>query len=437
MRPLALVFILAAAVSADPLRYSMSTGDEASYAASFKSETIVRRGSTVERFVWTRAGTQKATACASENGRTLFSVQTDHGPARPVSYTVDGQDRMKAEGERLMAMLPGASTDVSFLWLDDRGSGAPAPRDPSLEEAVLRALDEIEVLPDADEKSWERSGTVGALSWKGAFTRVAATVSAVFTFSSPEQGGARVAFEPARGSITMLAGCARSIEGSAAWTVATKDGTERREIRFNLTGSAGTALKPAEASDSASDAAPMIAAQEAWRDGERDRAVELWEKAGADAANRWGSFARLRAIEVRRDWPMLGKAAPALKATSWIGPAPEAGKWQLVYFWATWAPRCEGELSAIAGLLKGRSRVAGAAVTRADTLQSEDEIRRMASKVALPFGVAMEDGELSKGFKVEDLPRVFLVDPEGKVRFEGRGSEVETLKVVMDRLAGE
>ena len=437
MKSLALLSLMAAVSCADPLRYTTGVGEGVAFSAQYRSETIVRRGATVERFVWMRSGTQRVYACASENGRTLLHVETEHGPARATLYSVDGQDRTKSEAGRLAAILPGAATDVSFLWLDDRGNGSPEPRDPSLEEAVLRALDQIEVLPADKETAWERGGTLGPLTWKGAFTRSGGTVSAIMTFSTPEQGGARIAFEPGRASISMLAGHAKGIEAWAAWTVATRDGTERREIKYTMAGSVGPELSATDAADAAADAAPMIAAQEAWREGERDRAVELWEKAGADVENRWGTRARDRAIEARRDWPMLGQAAPALKAPAWIGAAPEAGKWQLVYFWATWAPRCEGELAAIAGLLKNRTRVAGAAVTRADALQSEEEVRRATTRMALPFGVALEDGELSKLFKVQDLPRAFLVDPEGKVRFEGRGSEVETLKAVMDRLAGE
>ncbi|MEK7466852.1 MAG: TlpA disulfide reductase family protein [Planctomycetota bacterium] len=437
MRPLFVLALAGIAASADPLRYSTGAGEGVLFSAQFRSETTVRRGSTVERFLWTRAGTQRVTGCARENGRTLLSVETDHAPARPTAYTVNGQDRMRQEGERLISMLPGRELDVTFLWLDDRGGGAPSPRDPSIEESVLRALDEIEVLPEGEETAWERTGTLGALSWKGAFTRSGSSVSGTFTFSTAEQGGARIAFEPGRATLTMHLGRAKGIEGTAAWTVATKDGTERRDLKFTMLGTPGASLTVEEAADAAADAAPMIAAQEAWRDGERDRAVELWEKAGADAGNRWGTLARTRALEARRDWPMLGQSAPALKAPAWIGEAPEAGKWQLVYFWATWAPRCEAELAAISELLRGRTRAGGAAVTRVDALQSEASVRRIASNLGLSFGVALEDGDLSRGFKVQDLPRVFLVDPDGRVRFEGRGSEVETLKVVLDRLAGE
>lgn len=434
------LFVLAACATiagADPLRYSTAPGDHDSWSAHFSRETIVRRGGAVERFLWTRAGMQRATACATENGRTLFAVETDHGPARVSVYTVDGQDRSKAEAERLSRMLPAPSKEVSFLWLDDRGRGAPEPRDPSLEEAVLRALDEVEVFPEGDESSWTREGRSGTVGWKADFARTGGTVKGTFAFKAADLGGARVAFDAASATLSMLGGAVRSIEGKASWTVATKDGTERTEIKFSLTGSRGTAMTAAEAADSAADAAPLISAQEAWRDGERDRAVELWEKAAADPANRWAAFARGRAVDARRDFPMLGQSAPALKATAWIGAAPEAGHWQLVYFWATWAPRCEPELAGLSALLKDRTRVAGAAVTRADALQSEDAIRSAASRLSLPFGVALDDGSLTKGFKVEALPRAFLVDPEGRVRFEGMGSEVETLRTVLDKLAGE
>ncbi|MCE9580940.1 MAG: TlpA family protein disulfide reductase [Planctomycetes bacterium] len=441
MNPLAaaavIVLGIASAAAAEPLRYTSAPGDTVTYSAQFNSDTIVRRGASVERLAFSRTGTQKVLTCATENGRMLFAVETSHGPARATVYSVNGKDKLRQETERLSTTLPGPESSVDFLWLDNRGQGAVIPRDPDLADAVLRALDEIEVTPEGDEGTWDREGAVGTLAWKAAFERKGGMVSGKFTFSAPDQGGARVVFEAGKANMNFAAGYLKGVDGSVAWTIATADGTERREIRFSLNGVRGEALAAAEATDAASDAAPMIAAQEAWNDGERDRAAELWEKTAADPANRWAGRAKDRAASVRRDWPMLGKAAPAWKASSWIGPAPESGKWQLVYFWATWAPRCEPELAVLAGLLKGRTRVAGAAVTRVDALQTEDDVRRAVSRLALPFGVALEDGEASKGFKVEELPRVFLVDAEGKVRFEGTGAEKETLKAVMDRLAGE
>ncbi len=437
LSPLAVLLVSSLAAAADPLRYVSSSGDQVSYNASLRSETVVRRGQTVERFGWIRSGTQRVVACAAESGRVLYSVEIDHGPARATAYTVDGEDRLKTDADRLASMLPGAESSLEFLWLDDRGRGAVGPRDASLEAAILCALDDVEVLPEGDEPAWERSGSVGPVGWKAKYTRSGGTVKGVFTFAAPERGGARVAFDPGSAELSMVGGSARSIECRASWTVATKDGTERREIRFLLTGKSAGTLSAEEAADAAADAAPMISAQEAWRDGERDRALELWDKVAGDAGNRWAARAGSQAKQARADAPMLGQSAPPLKATSWIGAAPEAGKWQLVYFWATWAPRCEGELAGLAGLLKGRSRVAGAAVTRADALQSEEAIRSAASRLSLPFGVGLDDGSLTKGFKVEALPRVFLVDPDGKVRFEGEGNEVETLKAVIEKLAGE
>lgn len=422
---------------ADPLRYTSGPGDEVSWSVHFSSETLVRRGGTVERLLWNRSGTQRAIGLSRENGRVLFAVENERGPGRVSVYVVDGQDRQKAEGERLRGMMPAGGSDVAFLWLDDRGRGAPVPRDPSLEDAVLRALDEVEVLPEGVEAAWAREDVVGELTWRGAFKRAGGQVTAEFTFSVPEKGGARVAFETGTAKLTMLGGWARGVEGKAAWTVATKDGTERREVKFAMTGNAGSPLKPEDVADAAGDAAPLISAQEAWRDGERDRALELWDKAGADAGNRWGARARVRAIDVRRDAPLLGQAAPAVKAPAWIGAVPEAGKWTVVYFWATWIPRCEGELRTMAALLKGRTRVQGASVTRVDALQAEDAVRDAASRLALPFGIALDDGSLARGFKVEELPRVFVVDAEGKVRFSGSGGETETLKALLDRLVPE
>ena len=430
-RELLIVLTLASSAAAEPLRYRFEPGDACDFAGEFRSESVLRRGASVEKLIWVRAGAQRVIACAREGGRVFFAVEIDQGPAVLKSYVVDGKDRAEAAG------LPGREGDVTFLSLDDRGAGTPVPRDADLPDAILRALDEIEVLPEGEEPKWERSGRIGPLAWTGAFGRSGEEVSAVFSFSVIDERGARIGFGPCTARIRLREGKPQWIEGSAAWTVAGADGSEAREISYRLEGKGVRRLEPGEAADAAADAAQPTAAEEAWRDGERDRALELWDKVARDEENRWAPRARARAEGVRRDWPSLGRSPGAWKVPAWIGAAPEAGGWQIVYFWASWAPRCEGELAGLARLVDGRKRVGVAAITRVDALQTEDAVRGVAGRLRLPFGVGLDDGGAFKSFLVEDLPRVFLVDPDGKVRFEGRGSELETLKALLDRLVPE
>lgn len=437
MRIPAVLACLSLAAAAEPLRYSSEVGDSFNMYGEFRSETIVRRGTSVEKSTWARPGRQRVMALAREGAATLFAIEIDHEAGRPLIYVVDGQDRLRSDLERLKAELPGPQREVAFLTLDERGLGAPLPLDPELPDALIRILDEIEVLPADEAASWTRKGELGPVSWEGVFERKETAVSAVFDFRLREDRGAKLLFDRGRASLEVRDGRPSRITGSAAWTLAGEQGSERREISFNLWRKGGGRLAAEDAADAASDAGLPAAAEEAWRSGERDRALEIWDKVGADAANRWADRAKERAAAVRRDWPMLGAAVGAWGARTWIGPAPGEGKWVLAYFWATWARRCEGELGGLAKILRGRDRVAGAAVTMADALQSEDQVRSFLAARELPFGVGIDDGTAFRAFKVEDVPRVFLLDPDGKVRFAGRGNETETLRGLLDRLVPE
>jgi hypothetical protein len=218
--------------------------------------------------------------------------------------------------------------------------------------------------------------------------------------------------------------------------VAAAEGSETREVEFALRRTSTERAHANVLAEVVATASGPAAAAEAWRVGERDRALELWEKS-AGAGGRWAAASKSRAEAVRRDWPALGATVGPLGGGTWIGQAPAEGRWRLVYFWAGWIPRCGGELEALAKLASGRERVAFAGVTKLDVMQTEELARAAAAKAGGPAVLLDSSGESFKAFKVEDLPRVFLVDPEGRVRFAGKGNEVETLKGLLERLVPE
>jgi thiol-disulfide isomerase/thioredoxin len=430
-----LALLLTVPVFADPPRYGWEPGDVLVMKGEFRSETLTRRGGAVQKLAFARGGTQVVTALSREGRRILLAVETRHDAARPTECMIDGRDVLAAERDRLETELPGRETDLAFLDLDDRGAGAPAALDPDLVSAVLGALGEVEVLPEGDEKTWRRAGAAGPVSWEGAFERTQDGASLTMSFRAREDRGARLLFDSARSSLRLRDGRPERIEGSASWTVSTKEGSERREMTWSMTSTGLDRMAAAEALDAASDAALPAAASEAWRTGEQDRALELWDRAAADGANRWAGPSKERAESARAERPMAGRTVGAWKASSWIGTSPEDKGWRVVYFFSTWAPACEEDLKSLAALARERGDVEVVAVASADALQTEDAVRVFVGKLDLPYAVALDDGSAATAYRVDEVPRVHVVDPEGRVRFQGRGDERELLAKLLDRLA--
>ncbi|NUN50474.1 MAG: TlpA family protein disulfide reductase, partial [Candidatus Brocadiae bacterium] len=132
---------------------------------------------------------------------------------------------------------------------------------------------------------------------------------------------------------------------------------------------------------------------------------------------------------VRAEHPVLG-----LPLAGWEPRRPvPPDHWRLIYLWASWIPACRDELPALAALARGREGLTALAVARVDVLQTEDEIRKVFAGAGEGLWLDLDDGSAARAFRAEDLPRVYLVDPDGEVRYSGRGSEVETLRAALQR----
>lgn len=105
------------------------------------------------------------------------------------------------------------------------------------------------------------------------------------------------------------------------------------------------------------------------------------------------------------------------------------GQVSLLTFWATWCHACEAEMPTITAL---QSRYASEGLQIYGVNRDSDPIRQRRAKVerftaanGMRFPQIYDDGQLARGFRVEAIPHMVLVDRDGRIRYVhiGRVSE--------------
>jgi peroxiredoxin len=135
--------------------------------------------------------------------------------------------------------------------------------------------------------------------------------------------------------------------------------------------------------------------------------------------------------------------APALKAADLKGAtrtlADYRGKVVVLNFWASWCPPCLREMPSMERL---RVKMAGRplAVVALDSAETREEVDAFLSRMTLGFPILLDpDGSNTKRWKVFALPTTFLLDPEGRLRYELTGptewDEGEALDIIESLLA--
>ncbi len=116
--------------------------------------------------------------------------------------------------------------------------------------------------------------------------------------------------------------------------------------------------------------------------------------------------------------PLIGKPAPAIKASEWI-PAQVSGKGTVVMidFWATWCGPCIAQFPTMKEWkTKFGDELVIIGMTRLEA-QTTEEVKAFLAKNKLPWPVAIEkDPVTHKAFGVEPLPHTVLIDRKGIVR---------------------
>jgi thiol-disulfide isomerase/thioredoxin len=114
---------------------------------------------------------------------------------------------------------------------------------------------------------------------------------------------------------------------------------------------------------------------------------------------------------------VLGQKAPEFLVEKWLTAEPDTkGKFVLIDFWATWCGPCR---KAIPELNKFQKQFADKLVVIGISDEKEEAVRKMTSP-AIEYATAIDtQARMKNELKVEGIPHVIVIDPQGIVRWEG------------------
>jgi thiol-disulfide isomerase/thioredoxin len=120
-----------------------------------------------------------------------------------------------------------------------------------------------------------------------------------------------------------------------------------------------------------------------------------------------------------------GIPAPALRLNSIDGDpydlAGSRGQWVFVHFWATWCGPCKREMPAIQRMIN-RLQTRQIEFVMVNTAEAEDEVFAFLAAVAPDVTPLMDtQGLMTDLWQPRGLPASFLVDPQGRIRYQALG----------------
>ncbi|MGB7930614.1 MAG: TlpA disulfide reductase family protein [Gammaproteobacteria bacterium] len=120
-----------------------------------------------------------------------------------------------------------------------------------------------------------------------------------------------------------------------------------------------------------------------------------------------------------------GIPAPALRLNSIDGEpydlAGSRGHWAFVHFWATWCRPCKREMPAIQRMIN-RLQTRQIEFVMVNTAETEDEVFAFLAALAPDVTPLMDtQGLMTELWQPRGLPASFLVDPQGRIRYQALG----------------
>lgn len=153
-----------------------------------------------------------------------------------------------------------------------------------------------------------------------------------------------------------------------------------------------------------------------------------------------------------RIWPQVAaafgvaataKAAPAFELTTLTGDTVSdhrlRGKVVLVNFWATWCPPCRVEMPGFQAVYDAKKDAGFVVLGVSTDAMGPEPVERFLEERAITYPVAMATTAVIQSFGGANvLPTSFLLDREGRIRYEVRGIFASvTLARAVDRLLAE
>jgi thiol-disulfide isomerase/thioredoxin len=129
--------------------------------------------------------------------------------------------------------------------------------------------------------------------------------------------------------------------------------------------------------------------------------------------------------------PAAAKAAPAWKlrdlAGAEVSSADLKGKVVVVDFWATWCGPCVSEIPGYVELQKKYGEkglvIVGVSVDEAGV----ERVKKFAAAKKMNYRVVMADDHITDDFGgISAIPTTFVIDREGRIRFQKTGAMPET-----------
>jgi thiol-disulfide isomerase/thioredoxin len=97
------------------------------------------------------------------------------------------------------------------------------------------------------------------------------------------------------------------------------------------------------------------------------------------------------------------------------------GAWVFVHFWASWCGPCREEMPAIQNMAS-TMQPEGLRIAIINTAENEDTVFSFLSAHAPDVRPLMDrDGQITEQWQPRGLPATYLVDPDGRVRFQALG----------------
>ena len=120
-----------------------------------------------------------------------------------------------------------------------------------------------------------------------------------------------------------------------------------------------------------------------------------------------------------------GRPAPALQLADMDGNTTDLqslrGKWVFVHFWASWCGPCRKEMPTLNTMIDKMADENFATIL-INTAEDEDTVFSFMGVIAPDLSTLLDsDGVVTEAWRPRGLPATYLVDPQGKIRYQALG----------------